>query len=217
MQIAEFFNSQAPRAESYKTSTIYRMGSNCDGAGSLDGPEQRLNIYALVIYIPAPLGVFLDDLRRELVPTYKPRAHVSVLPPRPLTGEWPSAVETGRNLIESWSPFNIELAEIKVFPVTNVIYLEVGEGARELTAMNAAMNAGGLRFDEPFEYHPHVTLAQEVTHDQVLHLENLAKQRWAEYRGDRSFRAERAAFVQNTTHNAWLDLAEYSLGAVAVP
>ena len=63
------------------------MGLTQDGKGCHIPPEQRLNIYALVIYVPAPLGRFLDDLRRELVPTYKPRAHVSVLPPRPLAGD----------------------------------------------------------------------------------------------------------------------------------
>ena len=44
----------------------------------------------------------------------------------------------------------------------------------------------------------------------------LARRRWAEYRGPRTFRAERAVFVQNTAGNCWVDLAEYSLGAVLV-
>src|SRR5437764_5228207 len=143
------------------------MSSTQDEAAGPGGPEQRLNLYALLIYVPAPLRLFLDALRRDLVPSYKPRAHVSVLPPRPLTGEWPAAAEQTRGLIEGWTPFNIELAEIKVFPVTDVIYLEVGEGADELRAMNSAMNTNGLLFNEPFEYHPHITLAQDVGPDVV--------------------------------------------------
>jgi hypothetical protein len=43
-----------------------------------------------------------------------------------------------------------------------------------------------------------------------------AKEIWEAYRGPRSFRADRAAFVQNTLGNCWIDLAEFSLGAVAV-
>ena len=39
-------------------------------------PEEWLNVFALVTYIPAPLGEFLDQLRRELVPRDDPRAHV---------------------------------------------------------------------------------------------------------------------------------------------
>jgi 2'-5' RNA ligase len=140
-----------------------------------------------------------------------------VLPPRSLSVDWGVAAEQVRSLLEGWSPFTIDLTEIKVFPVTDVIYLEVGSGAAELHEMNAVMNTNGLIFDEPFEYHPHVTLAQEVEHDRVPDLVGTARQQWADYRGQRSFRAERVAFVQNTTCNGWIDLAEYSLGAVTVP
>jgi len=44
------------------------MGFNSNGVLSRIPAEQRLNVFALVIYIPDPLGRFLDDLRRELVP-----------------------------------------------------------------------------------------------------------------------------------------------------
>ena len=45
----------------------------------------------------------------------------------------------------------------------------------------------------------------------------LARRRWAEFRGPRTFRAERAVFVQNTHDNCWVDLAEYTLGSVLTP
>ena len=61
-------------------------------------PGERLNVFALVIYIPGPLGKFLDDLRRELVPSYNPHAHVSVLPPRPLAVDWRLASDQARAL-----------------------------------------------------------------------------------------------------------------------
>ena len=57
------------------------MGSVQNGGPCLVPEGQRLNVFALVVYIPDPLGRFLDDLRRELVPHYNPHAHVSVLPP----------------------------------------------------------------------------------------------------------------------------------------
>ena len=67
------------------------MGSDSPEYGRYVPEEERLNVYALVIYIPDPLGRFLDHLRRELVPAYKPHAHVSVLPPRPLFVDWQTA------------------------------------------------------------------------------------------------------------------------------
>lgn len=191
------------------------MGSEPQEAHSLVPAEEKLNIFALVIYIADPLGGFLDDLRRELVPHYNPHAHVSVLPPRLIPVEWREAAEHARVLTEGWAPFDVELTEIGVFPVTNVVYVEVGKGAAELQSMHGAMNAGPLGFNEPFAYHPHVTLAQEIPLDRVTEVHELARRRWREFRGSRTFRAGHTTFVQNTLGNCWIDLAEYSLGAIS--
>jgi len=192
------------------------MGVNSNGRGPAIPQEERLNIFALVIYIPGPLGAFLDDLRRELVPHYNPNAHVSVLPPRPLAVDWRTAAEQVRKLAVSWMPFEVELTDLDVFPVTDVIYLEVGEGAQELRRMHEGVNTAALAFQDPFPYHPHITLAQEVPHERVGEVLDLASRRWREFRGGRSFRAERAVFVQNSLRNVWLDLAEYPLGSLAL-
>jgi 2'-5' RNA ligase len=193
------------------------MGFNPNGGPSSMRAEERLNVFALVIYIPDPLGRFLDDLRRELVPHYNPHAHVSVLPPRPLAVNWHAASEQVRGLIEPWPAFDVELTALQIFPVTQVLYLEIGAGATELRRMHTAMSSGVLKFEEPFQYHPHVTLAQEVPHEKVPAMKDLARRRWREYAGVRSFRAERAVLVQNTIDNRWVDLAEYQMGAVPVP
>src|SRR5579872_3085837 len=167
--------------------------------GSHEGvpAEDRLNIFALVIYVPPPLGDFLDDLRRELVPHYNPHAHVSVLPPRPLAVDWQIAADQLRAEADSWAPFDVELTSIEIFPVTNVIYIGVGGGSAQLRLMHAATNAASLAFEEPFVYHPHTTLAQEIPHDQVQHTHDLATRRWNEFRGERHFRAGHAVLVQN--------------------
>jgi 2'-5' RNA ligase len=179
--------------------------------------EQRLNVYALVIYIPDPLGRFMDDLRRELAPACNPHAHVSVLPPRPLAVDWQVAGEQVRGLTETQPPFAVRLAEVRIFPVTNVTYIEVGAGAADLHRMHDAINRGALAFDEPFAYYPHITLAQQIEPDRVQAVHELAGRRWKEFTGPKTFRAERAAFVQNTAGNCWIDLAEFRFGAVAVP
>jgi|SRR5215469_3239265 len=191
------------------------MGSNWNGPAVPDGGE-RQNLFALVIYIPDPLGCFLDDLRRELVPGCNPHAHVSVLPPRGLSVPWNTASEQARALTEVWAPFNLELTSVEVFPATEVIYIEIGRGAAEMRRLHSAMNSGALDWNEPFVYHPHITLAQGIPHDRVAELTETARRRWAEYRGPREFRADRAVFVQNAGDNCWVDLAEYSLGAVTV-
>jgi 2'-5' RNA ligase len=192
------------------------MGFHPNGVLSRIPAEQRLNVFALVIYIPDPLGRFLDDLRRDLVPGCNPHAHVSVLPPRPLAVDWQVASEQVKVCAGNWAPFNIVLGRIRIFPVTNVIYVELGEGAEEMFRIHAAMNSQALEFDEPFAYHPHITLAQEIPPGEVAAVDRRAQELWDGYVGPRGFRAERTAFVQNTLGNCWIDLAEYSLGAVTV-
>ena len=187
------------------------MGFESNGVPRIPA-EQRLNVYALVVYLPDPLGRFLDDLRRELVPGCNPHAHVSVLPPRPLSGDWQVAREQVRALAVSWQPFDITLGGIGMFPVTNVIYIELVQGAAEMHKLHAAMNSDALRFDEPFQYHPHITLAQEMPGNQVTTVHARASELWNGFTGSKTFRANRAAFVQNTLGNCWIDLAEYSLG-----
>jgi 2'-5' RNA ligase len=192
------------------------MHSESDGGPCRVPAEERLNIFALVIYIPDPLGGFLDELRRELVPHYNPHAHVSVLPPRPLAVDWRVVSEQVRVLTDAWSPFEIGLGAIDVFPVTNVIFLELDRGAKELHRLHEAMNQGQMKFDEPFRYHPHVTLAQEVPGSQVDEIREKAQRRWRQYDGPRRFLVERAVFVQNTRQDCWIDLDKYQLGAVPV-
>jgi 2'-5' RNA ligase len=193
-----------------------RMGFDPNGVLFQIPAEQRLNVFALVIYIPDPLGKFLDDLRRELVAGCNPHAHVSVLPPRPIAVDWIVANEHVRACASNRQAFDIRLGEINLFPVTNVIYIELAEGASQMFEMHDAMNSGPLEFAEPFQYHPHITVAQEIPPGSVQEIERRARERWAGYTGPRTFRAERTAFVQNTLGNCWIDLAETDLGAVTV-
>src|SRR3954467_7898549 len=105
------------------------MGSDLNGGPCRSAVGQGQNVFALVIYIPEPLGRFLDDLRRELVPHYNPHAHVSVLPPRPLRVDWQTASDEARALIEGMAPFDVELTSIEMFERTEVIYIGIGRGA----------------------------------------------------------------------------------------
>jgi 2'-5' RNA ligase len=192
------------------------MGFDLNGVLFQIPAEQRLNVFALVIYIPDPLGRFLDELRRELVPGCNPHAHVSVLPPRPLAVDWKVASEQVCRCAAERPPFDVTLGAIRRFPVTNVIYIELAQGGEQFFEMHDVMNSDSLGFAEPFEYHPHVTLAQEIPPGSVEDVDRKAKKLWDEYSGPRSFRAERTAFVQNTMGNCWIDLAECNFGTVTV-
>jgi hypothetical protein len=178
------------------------------------GREDQRSVYALVTYIPEPLGKFLDDLRVALMPGCKPHAHVSLLPPRPLDAGWQVAAEHARSLLEATDPFEVEFTCPAIFPATGVIYLEVGEGREQLQRLHRSLNAGAMAFIEPFSYHPHSTLAQGVTPERVHELYELAEHHWRDFAGPHRFRADHAVFVQNLSGDTWLDLATLWIGHV---
>jgi len=192
------------------------MGFEPNGAREALSAGQPLNSYALVIYLPPALGAFLDDLRLQMVPGCNPHAHVSVLPPRPLPLAPRAAIEEARQIVAGFPPFEIELGDIDIFPVTDVIYISIAGGAELLCQMHRTLNEGALAFDEPFRYHPHVTLAQELKPHQVAPLRELAVRRWRACPEPRAFRAGHTVFVQNTCGKQWIDLAEGPLRAVPV-
>lgn len=177
---------------------------------------EPINLFAIVVYIPDPLATFLDDLRRELVPGCLPRAHVTILPPRPLTAELGAATSHARAVVSGCAPFEIVAGKIEMFRDTHVIYLGLKDGERELREMYGALNVGPLVFKEAFPYHPHITLAQGLRPEEVRPLYELARKRWAAFRYSRRFRADRACFVQSTVACTWIDLAEFRLSGVPV-
>jgi 2'-5' RNA ligase len=176
--------------------------------------RDRINSFALVTYIPEPLAGFLDRLRQELVPNCFLRAHVTILPPRPLAGPPEAAWEQMRALAKQFSAFDIQLGAVDVFPVTDVIYLHIAAGSETLRQMHDVMNSGALAFRTDFPYHPHVTLGQELKPDEVDELLHVARRRWAECPAPKTFRAEKIVFVQSTRRNEWVDLGECELERV---
>lgn len=165
-----------------------------------------VNSFALVCYIPNPLGAFLDRLRKELVHECHAKAHVTVLPPRPIQVPSADAWNQIQEQLQDIQPFTVELGAIEVFPITDVIYVSVKGGRSELKKLHTALNSGLVSFREPFLYHPHVTLAQEITRENVTGAAEVAMDRWAQFTGPRSFVVDKLTFVQNTTTNGWTDL-----------
>ena len=173
-----------------------------------------INCFALVTYISDPLGGFLDRLRRDLIPGCLPRAHVTILPPRPVLTPTQDAVTQLDRWIAELGAFEIQAGDVDVFENTAVIHIGLTKWREELEWIHGQLNSGALEFSEPFPYHPHITLAQDFDPQQVPRLLEEAKRHWAEFPGPRSFLVERITFVQNTTQNRWIDLAHWSLGAV---
>jgi 2'-5' RNA ligase len=177
----------------------------------------RINSFSLVSYIPGRLGDFITRLRQELIADCVAQSHVTVLPPRPLFIEPRIAEEEIRERVAAFSPVRIEIPRLKMFEQTAVVFADIGEGRDELLEMHKALNVDRFYFDEPFPYHPHITLVQGIPPERLQEFYDRAVSRWLEERTEKSFLIDTLTFVQNTVGNRWIDLAECALrGEAAV-
>jgi 2'-5' RNA ligase len=176
----------------------------------------KINSFALVSYLPDPLASFLNHLRHYFAADCMARAHITVLPPRPLTvgpdAVWPLT----KTLLQDFPSFPIELGGVELFPATQVIYIAVTLGHSELVAMHDRLNAGETSFDEPFDYHPHITLAQDLDPSTIDEALAYARRRWNDCDHSRRYMIDRLTFVQNTLDNRWTDLDSLDLSTHAV-
>ncbi|MBV9265096.1 MAG: 2'-5' RNA ligase family protein, partial [Acidobacteriaceae bacterium] len=112
--------------------------------------------FALVTYVPDPLGSVINNLRLSLPGEFR-QTHITILPPRPLRLPVDAASDYSRRVLNQFGPFEVELTSVDRFPVTNVLYLDLAEGSEAVHELHDALNTGDLLFREEFEFYPHLT------------------------------------------------------------
>lgn len=171
--------------------------------------------YALVAYVRNALGEFVEDLRRELHPEHAHLpAHVSVLPPRPLTGVESHALEMLESVCARVDPFEIEMGDVETFiPTTPTVFIRVAHAGYRLRELHDLLNRDGLEFHESLPFMPHLTIAKVSTVERAREVFEISSQRWADYKGPRRFRLDEVTFVRGRDHQ-WRDLSPVTLGRV---
>lgn len=162
--------------------------------------------YGAVAYINGQLGDFLLQLRGEVVTGCELRSHVSVLPPRSITGEEAEAQRWLAEHAAQLNAFEVRLGEVTYFPNSTVIFISVTIGARELIDVHAALDQGPFRFNEKFDYSPHITLAQGFPESELQGKLALCRERWDAYTGPRTFGVEEIFFVKSVAKDCWINL-----------
>jgi 2'-5' RNA ligase len=143
--------------------------------------------FALVTYIPEPLGLFLHGLREQLPGDDNPQAHITVLPPRPLQVAVEQVAHEAQSVLRRFQPFAVELSDVKAFPDTNILYLDIVGGNEHLHELHARLNSGKLAHVENFAFLPHLTISGSVPKKQLAKVLNEAKKAWTKHVGDRTF------------------------------
>ncbi len=171
-----------------------------------------INSYAVVAYLNTGLGRFLDGLRQEFGSACPHRAHVTILPPRPLFVDAAQAIEQCREIASRFEPFSVALGDVDLFESTQVVKIPVLSGVAELRTLHDILNTGPFEHSEDYEYIPHVTVAQELPPEKFSACLELARQRWEEFDSAAAVRVESLTFVQQVADGCWHDLAELWLG-----
>lgn len=174
-------------------------------------------VYAVVAYVRSPVGMFVEELRRELHPAHTHAdAHVTILPPRTLPGSESEALDLLSQICQSATPFEVTMGDVETFvPVTPTVFLRVARGAYRMRELHDRLNHAALGFEEPWPYMPHLTIAKMNTVEEALRIMETAQERWRSYSRPRSARIESLTFVKGVGER-WIDLAEATLGGLAV-
>jgi 2'-5' RNA ligase len=179
---------------------------------------EPIDLFALVAYLPDPLAAFVDAVRHELSPGCRLRAHITILPPRELACSEEEACRGIEKFLQQARSFRISLGEMKVFPGSEVIHVAIDAGLEQLRELHAQLNQGCCKAPELWRYEPHITLAQDLEPAAVSPAFDLARRRWREYSGPRSFALEHLTFVRKTlsddecaAENCWVDLRTWEL------
>jgi len=177
-------------------------------------PERQ---YALVAYIKDSIGEFVENLRAEIHPAHAHLpAHITILPPRCLSGTEAQARELIESVCHEISPFEVSLGDVENFiPKTPTVFIRVAFAAYRLRELHDQLNTGALAFDEQWPYMPHLTIAKVDTLEDAVSALEVARQRWAKFNCPRKVSIEELTFVRQAdeSNTNWVDLAPIRLGA----
>jgi 2'-5' RNA ligase len=170
-------------------------------------------LYAAIAYIRSPVGIFVEQLRRELHPAHTHAdAHLTILPPRLLHGTEQQALDLLADVCCTDRPFEITMGEVESFlPITPTVFIRVARGAYRLRELHDRMNREVLHCFEPWPYMPHLTVVKADIADEVPKVIDIARQHWKEYSDTRKVQISKLAFVKGNG-DRWVDLATLPLG-----
>lgn len=123
------------------------------------------------IPIPSPHGEFLQERRAAFgdAAAWRIPAHITLLPPTPVdNGLCEEFIEHCKLVATERPPFDVVLRGTGTFrPLSNVVYIQVAQGVSACEKLETALRSGPIHRKLDFYYHPHVTVAHNVS-DEAL-------------------------------------------------
>lgn len=172
--------------------------------------ENQVRI-GVAIAVPEPFATELQAARRgfgdPLADAIPP--HITLLGPTVIDqDDVPLVCEHLQAVAESFTDFLVHLRSSGTFrPVSQVVFVQVAQGIAECESLEEAVRQGPLAQDLRFHYHPHVTVAHDVS-DTML---NVAFEDMARF--EASFVARQITLYEHADDRLWLPVREFELGS----
>jgi 2'-5' RNA ligase len=169
-------------------------------------------LFAVVAYIKGELGEFVEKLRREVYPEHAHLpTHITVLPPRPLSGTEAEAAAWLAKTCSAVEPFEVVMGDVESFvPTTPTVFIRVAHGAYKVRELHDRLNTGPFAFTEGLPFMPHLTIAKLDSIERARRVYEISRDRWDRYEGSHRARMEFLSFVRGS-EAAWTDLAAVTL------
>ena len=113
-----------------------------------------------------------------------------------------SASRAAQSILKRWQSFSVELSEVKVFPETNILYLDIGRGSGTLHELHDELNTGELAYDENFDFLPHLTISGPISKRRLAKVHQEAKRTWEEQRGVAEFEVKEVVALWQPPHGS---------------
>lgn len=133
----------------------------------LNAPEPDVTRVGIAIAVPDPFGAELAAWRARFGDpmAHTIPAHVTIIPPTDLPGVavW-QVLEHVRSCVAGTASFSLRLSGTGTFrPLSPVTFVEVVGGADACDRLQLAVRTGILSRPLKYDYHPHVTVAQNLS------------------------------------------------------
>ena len=172
-------------------------------------PRPETTVLGVVVAIPEPWAQLLTDWRAKcgdpqatLVPP-----HVTLLPPTEvLAADRAAITEHLAEVARRHPPFDMHLSGTGTFsPVSEVVFVTVARGIGSCELLADDVRIGPLHRPLSYPYHPHVTVAHDVSPDML----DLAYSTLADLSAE--FRVEHFTEFEQSASGAWVVAREYPL------
>lgn len=183
-------------------------GVEFDGGAA---PEARpsAGCVGVVIGVPEPMASDLKNWRASfgdpLAAVIPP--HITLITTTPVD-DWDEAAEHVRSVARGQPPFTLALRGTGTFrPVSPVVYLSVEEGFDDCVELHLKLQSGPLQRELEFDFHPHVTVAHDVSEASM----DSAESKLAGY--DAAFLVSSMGLYEHDETGVWKLREELTFGA----